>query len=142
DVPNEHRATRHPLVVGPPPMVVRAIEPGFRKAIDQPPEDRLVPNVHAERDLGLLPVASERPLAHYQADKDPPVVVRKRRHAKGSTPILFHRREKRETRRRLRVTKARDNRLLSRTPGQAAFCDAPSVRAIPGLFPGFIPASG
>ena len=49
-------------------MVVGAIQAGRRKAPDQPAKQRLVADVHAKRDLGLLTVAAKRALADQQAD--------------------------------------------------------------------------
>ena len=77
DIPDERPATRHPLVVRPPAVVIRAVQPAVRKALDEPAEDGLMPDVHPERHLRLLPVPAERSLADQQAHDDPAIKVRK-----------------------------------------------------------------
>ena len=51
-------------------MVIRAIEARSRKTLHKPIEQRLVTHVHPERHLGLLAVASKRPLPDQQTDDD------------------------------------------------------------------------
>ena len=54
------------MVVG--PVDLRSGEPSL-----EPAKERLVPRVHAERDLRLPTIAAEAPLPDEDADKDPPV---------------------------------------------------------------------
>ena len=56
---DERNPTSHPLEVGPAPVVVRPVQPSLRKALQQPPQHGLVPNVHTERHLRLLSVATK-----------------------------------------------------------------------------------
>ena len=56
---DEDGSTRHPLVIGAAAVVVRPVEPGARQPIDEPPEQRLVTDVHPEGHLRLLAIAPE-----------------------------------------------------------------------------------
>jgi len=51
-------------------MVVRAVQSRRRKPGQKPVEQRFVADVHPQRDLGLLPVTTERALANQQAGDD------------------------------------------------------------------------
>ena len=68
----ERLASYHPLVIAPPTVVVRTVQPTAWHAGHQPPEQRLVIGVHAQRDLRLPSVAAEVTFtdqdAHQQAD--------------------------------------------------------------------------
>ena len=56
-------------------MVVGAVEARAGKARLQPAEQRLVADVHAQRDLRLLPVAAEVALADQDAHDEAPLDV-------------------------------------------------------------------
>lgn len=60
----------HPLEVVAPAVVVGTIEPAAREGLFEPPEHRLVTNMHAESYLGLTPVPSEVPFPYEEADQD------------------------------------------------------------------------
>lgn len=79
-IPDKRRSASHPLVIGPPAVVIRAIEPRFRKPLHQPAKKGFVANVHPHCHLWLLPVSAERPLADQQAYEHPSVEVRKLAH--------------------------------------------------------------
>ena len=70
DVLDEGHAAGHPLVVAATAVAVRTVQAGAREALEKPAKERLVAHVHAQGDLGLLPVATERPLADQDADDD------------------------------------------------------------------------
>ena len=80
-------------------MVVGPVQLRARKALDQPVEQRLVAGVHAQRDLRLLAVAAERPLADQQADQHAAVECDSRSRVvyHGRSRICFTVAEKRET---------------------------------------------
>ncbi len=75
-VVNQGFPARHPLVVRPPAMVVGPVEPRVRKAIEEPPEEGLVPDMHSEGHLGLLPVAAKGPFADQEPHEQAAVEVR------------------------------------------------------------------
>jgi hypothetical protein len=51
-------------------VVIGTVEPPTREDLFEPPEDRLVANMHAESYLGLTPVPSEVPFPYEEADQD------------------------------------------------------------------------
>ena len=59
-------------------MRVRPIEPGRGQPLQKPPEERLVTDVHTQRDVRLAPVTAERPLADQHADDHPAIEVAQR----------------------------------------------------------------
>ena len=65
---DQRHAAGHPLEVGPPAVVVRTVEAAVREALGQPAQERLVPDMHAECDLGLLTVTTKRALTDQQSD--------------------------------------------------------------------------
>jgi hypothetical protein len=64
-------AARHPLVIVPSSVVVRSVQAALGEHPLQPPEEPLVADVHAQRDLGLPAVAAEVPFADEEADEEP-----------------------------------------------------------------------
>lgn len=73
---DEDAAPGHPLVVGTTTVVVGPVEPRPRKAVDEPAKESFVSDMHTQRDLGLLPVSTERPLSDKQTNQKPPVEIR------------------------------------------------------------------
>jgi hypothetical protein len=67
---DERRASGHPLVIRPAPVVIWAIQSRLRKPSHQPPENGFVADVHTQRDLGLLAVAAEGALPDQQPGHD------------------------------------------------------------------------
>ena len=70
-------------------MVIGAVQAGRREPLDQPAEQRLVADVHPQRDLGLLAVPAERALPDQQADEQPTIEVRERVQARASIARCF-----------------------------------------------------
>jgi len=60
----------HKLVIFSPPMVIRTIEMGAWNFFLQPPEERLMSNVHAKGNLGLLAVPPEVPFAYKYSNNE------------------------------------------------------------------------
>jgi hypothetical protein len=58
----------HPLEVAAPSVVIGPVEPRARDARFEPAQQRLVTDVHLERDVGLTAVAAEAALTHQQTD--------------------------------------------------------------------------
>src|SRR6266704_751791 len=81
-------APGHPLKVVSPAVVIRAIEASTRKGPLQPPEDRLVPDVHSQSHLGLAAVAAEVPLSDQKPDEEPDVELRWHGHPRCFTVML------------------------------------------------------
>lgn len=89
-------ASGHPLVVVPPPVVVRTIELGARDCPLQPLKQVLVSHVHSNGHLRLQPVAPEMSFANQDANQETffkvshcPMILKAR---------LFHCQVSRETR--------------------------------------------
>jgi hypothetical protein len=66
-------------------VMVRTVEAAAGKGPLQPPEERLVPDVHAEGHLWLAAVAAEVAFSHEQADKVSELELR--RHCR--LPVCF-----------------------------------------------------
>src|ERR1700760_2079656 len=86
------RATSHPLKVVSPAVMIRAVQTSTGEGPLQPPEDRLVPDVHPQRHLGLAAVAAEVAFSDQKPDEEPDIELRWHGH-----PPLFHRHVTRET---------------------------------------------
>src|ERR1700760_2261801 len=89
------RATSHPLKVVSPAVVIRAIQASTGEGPLQPPEDRLVPDVHPQRHLGLAAVAAEVAFSDQKPDEEPDVELRWHGHPRCFTVMLHgkHRRD-------------------------------------------------
>ncbi len=72
-VMDQDRPASHPLVVIAAAVVVGPIQTRSRKALLEPSEQGFVADMHAQRDLGLAAVTSERALADKQANDHPPL---------------------------------------------------------------------
>ena len=75
-------------------MVIGPVQLAARDGLLEPPEERLVARVHAQRDLGALAVAAEVRVAHEHAEHEAGLEGAMRR----QLGHVFHRSEKRETR--------------------------------------------
>src|SRR4029077_10249832 len=82
------RATSHPLKVVSPAVVIRTIEASTGKGPLQPPEDRLVPDVHPQRHLSLAAVAAEVAFSDQKPDEKPDVELRWHGHPRCFTVML------------------------------------------------------
>jgi hypothetical protein len=72
-------STRHPLVVVPAVVMIRAIELPPRKGLLQPPEDRFMPDMHPQRYLRLATVSAEVPFADQEPGKKAQIKVARHR---------------------------------------------------------------
>lgn len=72
-------APRHPLKVGAPAVGVGPIQPRRREPFLEPAEECLMADVHAQRDVRLTAIATERALADQDAHDDAPLEVAQRR---------------------------------------------------------------
>lgn len=82
----------HPLVVAPTVMVVRAVEASPRKCTFDPAEQRLVPDMHPERDLGLAAVSAKVAFTHEHSHEEP---LRKFCHSSSLSVALVVARQRR-----------------------------------------------
>ena len=62
-------ASGHPLVVAPPPVMVRPIELGVWDDAEQPLEKLLVSHMHPQGHLSLASIAAEMALANQNANQ-------------------------------------------------------------------------
>jgi len=98
------RSACHPLEVASSGVVVGSVQAAPRKRGHHPAEERLVRDVHAERDLGLSAVAAKMPFPDEDSQENADLQVSRdccftvRSHVKRSPPsLLFHRKVSRET---------------------------------------------
>jgi hypothetical protein len=75
---DKRRSPGHPLKIRSASVGIGAIETRMREAVDEPAEERLVADVHPQRDVGLPSISSERPLADQHTDQHALLKVAKR----------------------------------------------------------------
>jgi hypothetical protein len=61
-------------------VVIWPVKACVREPLDEPPKQRLVPDVHPQRHLRLLAVPAERALSYEEPNEDPTFKVTELRH--------------------------------------------------------------